>query len=49
MASSSPKLGLFAREHSNCTSWAQRTVDPKLRPPPEIKLLDFLYGEWGVR
>src|SRR5207245_4107116 len=29
------------------TSWAQRTVDPTLRPP-EITLLDFLYGEWGV-
>src|SRR5438445_1605439 len=47
MAPSSPKLELLGREHSNCTSWAQRTVDPTLRPP-EITLLDFLYGEWGV-
>src|SRR5262249_18833896 len=47
MTPSSPKLELLGREHSNCTSWAQRTVDPTLRPP-EIKLLDFLYGEWGV-
>jgi SAM-dependent methyltransferase len=46
MAPSSPKLELRGREHSNCTSWAQRTVAPKLRPP-KIKLLDFLYGEWG--
>src|SRR5438132_3474096 len=46
MAPSSPKLELLGREHSNCTSWAQRTVDPTLRPP-EITLLDFLYGEWG--
>src|SRR5712692_270988 len=47
MEPSSPKLKLRGREHSNCTPWAQRTVDPKLSPP-EIKLLDFLYGEWGV-
>src|SRR5438132_12657064 len=46
MEPSSPKLELLGREHSNCTSWAQRTVDPTLRPP-EITLLDFLYGEWG--
>src|SRR2546428_6881485 len=46
MASSSPKLQVFWREHSNCTSGAQRAVDSQLRPP-EIQLLDFLYGEWG--
>src|SRR6266446_8168231 len=47
MAPSSPKLKLGGREHSNCTLWAQRSVNPKLSPP-EIQLLDFLYGEWGV-
>src|SRR5437764_1277226 len=31
MALSSPTLELLGREHHNCTSWAQRTVDPKLR------------------
>jgi hypothetical protein len=44
MAPSSPKLELLEREQSNSTSWAQKTVDPKLSPP-EMKLLDFLYGE----
>src|SRR5712692_8103212 len=33
MASSSPKLQVLWREHSNCTSWAQRAVDSQLRPP----------------
>src|SRR5439155_22573962 len=33
MASSSPKLQVLWREHSNCTSGAQRAVDSKLRPP----------------
>src|SRR5262249_17971144 len=33
MAPSSPTLELRGREHSNCTSWAQRLGDPKLRPP----------------
>jgi hypothetical protein len=47
MEPSSPTLKLRGREHSNCTPWAQRTVDPKFSLP-EIKLLDFLYGEWGV-
>src|SRR5712691_2740192 len=47
MAPSSPPMGLRGREHSNCTSWAQRIVDPKLTPTLEIQLLDFLYGEWG--
>src|SRR5438046_6177206 len=46
MESSSPTLKLGGREHSNCTLWAQRSVNPKLSPP-EIQLLDLLYGEWG--
>jgi hypothetical protein len=46
MELSSPTLKLRGREHSNCTPWAQRTVDPKLSPL-EMQLLDFLYGEWG--
>src|SRR5712664_1400138 len=33
MAPSSPKLQVLWREHSNCTSGAQRAVDSKLRPP----------------
>src|SRR5438874_10124379 len=32
MLPSSPKLEPLGREHSNCTSWAQRTVAPQLRP-----------------
>src|SRR2546428_11644304 len=48
MAHSFSKLELLGREHSNCMSWAQSTVDLKLRHPQEIKLLDFLYGDWGV-
>src|SRR5258705_11669762 len=32
MESSFPKLKLRGKEHSNCTPWAQRTVDPKLSP-----------------
>jgi len=47
MESSSPTLKLCGKEHSHCTPWAQRTVDPKLSLP-KIQLLDFLYGEWGV-
>jgi hypothetical protein len=47
MAPSFPTLKLRGKEHSNCTPWAQRSVDPKLGPPA-IQLLDFLYGEWGV-
>src|SRR2546422_3090761 len=47
MAPSSSKLALLGREHSNWTSWAQSTVALKLRPSPEIKLWDFLCGEWG--
>src|SRR5438132_8390086 len=31
MLPSSPKLEPLGREHSNCTSWAQRTVAPQLR------------------
>src|SRR6266852_9689247 len=46
MESSSPTLKLCGKEHSHCTPWAQRTVDPKLSLP-KIQLLDFLYGEWG--
>src|SRR5712691_4658879 len=33
MAPSSPKLPVLWREHSNCTSGAQRAVDSQLRPP----------------
>src|SRR2546426_1673920 len=33
MAPSSPTLELHGREHSNCTAWAQRLGDPKLRSP----------------
>src|SRR2546427_13286504 len=45
---SSLTLELLGREHSNCTSWAQKR--PAQRSgPPEIQLLDFLYSEWGVR
>jgi hypothetical protein len=47
MESSSPTLKLCGKEHSHCTPWAQRTVDPKLSLP-KIQLLDFLYGEWGA-
>src|SRR2546426_8215066 len=44
---SSLTLELLGREHSNCTSWAQKR--PAQRSgPPEIQLLDFLYSEWGV-
>jgi len=46
MEPSFPTLKLRGKEHSNCTPWAQRIVDPKLSPPA-IQLLDFLYGEWG--
>src|SRR3989475_10716530 len=43
---SSLTLELLGREHSNCTSWAQKR--PAQRSgPPEIQLLDFLYSEWG--
>src|SRR5712671_2253857 len=48
MESSSPTLKLCGKEHSHCTPWAQRTVDPKLSLP-KIQLLDFLYGEWGEK
>src|SRR2546426_7994915 len=45
---SSLTLELLGREHSNCTSWAQKR--PAQRSgPPEIQLLDFLYSEWGDR
>src|SRR2546426_11706072 len=33
IAPSSPPLALLGREHSNCTSCAQRIVDPQLEPP----------------
>src|SRR5215831_6020159 len=33
MPPSSAKQLQLGREHSNCTSWAQRTVEPQLRPP----------------
>src|SRR5262245_17901692 len=46
-APSAPTRELLGSEHTNCTLGPQRTVDPKLRPPPSIKLVDFLYGEWG--
>src|SRR5438552_12010547 len=32
IAPSSPQLALLGREHSNCTSCAQRIVDPQLEP-----------------
>src|SRR5205823_9320331 len=44
MELSSPTLTLRGREHSNCTPWAQRIVEPK-RSLLKITLLDFLYGE----
>src|SRR6266446_8785560 len=47
MESSSPQLELCGKEHSHYTPWAPRSVDPKFSLP-EIQLLDFLYGEWGV-
>jgi cellulose biosynthesis protein BcsQ len=47
MDPSFPTLKPCGNEHSNCTPWAQRIVEPNLSPPA-IQLLDFLYGEWGV-
>src|SRR5262249_11913565 len=46
MDPSFPTLNLCGNEHSNCTPWAQRIVEPNLGLPA-IQLLDFLYGEWG--
>src|SRR5262245_4316407 len=48
MDPSFPTLNLCGNEHSNCTPWAQRIVEPNLGLPA-IQLLDFLYGEWGVK
>src|SRR5262249_40507764 len=47
MDPSFPTLNLCGNEHSNCTPWAQRIVEPNLGLPA-IQLLDFLYGEWGA-
>src|SRR5262245_29572555 len=48
MDPSFPTLNLCGNEHSNCTPWAQRIVEPNLGLPA-IQLLDFLYGEWGAQ
>src|SRR4030095_14886402 len=50
-APSSPKLELLGREHTNCTLWPQRTVDPKLRPPRKLSFWTFCTanGEYTVR
>src|SRR5262249_13595291 len=47
MDPSFPTLNLCGNEHSNCTPWAQRIVEPNLGLLA-IQLLDFLYGEWGA-
>src|SRR5262244_2278036 len=41
MTPSSAKQLQLGREHSNCTSWAQRTVDPQLRPPWKLSFWTF--------
>src|SRR5499426_3826713 len=46
MDPSCPTLNLCGNEHSNCTPWAQRIVEPNLGLPA-MQLLHFLYGEWG--
>src|SRR2546429_143531 len=41
MTPSSAKQFQLGREHSNCTSWAQSTVDPKLRPLWKLSFWTF--------